>query len=40
MSNTTNTFTTIRQGIMSDEQVSGELKELRRFFPKIAQDGE
>ena len=30
----------LRDSVISDEQVSGELKELRRFFPKMAQDGE
>ncbi len=30
----------LRDSVVSDEQVSGELKELRRFFPKIPQDGE
>ena len=30
----------LRDSVISDEQVRGELKELRRFFPKMAQDGE
>jgi len=29
----------LRDSVVSDEQVIGELKELRRFFPRIAQDG-
>jgi len=29
----------LRDSVQSDEQVNGELAELRRFFPKVAQDG-
>jgi len=30
----------LRDSVVSDEQIRGELKELRRFFPKFAQDNE
>ena len=30
----------LRDSVVSDEQVSSELEEIQRFFPKIAQDGE
>lgn len=30
----------LRDSVVSDEQVSGELEEIKRFFPKIAQDDE
>jgi len=30
----------LRNSVVSEEQVSGELEEIKRFFPKIAQDGE
>jgi len=29
----------LRDSVVSDEQVNGELEQLRRFFPKMAQDG-
>jgi DNA-directed RNA polymerase specialized sigma24 family protein len=29
----------LRDSVVSEEQVNGELEELRKFFPKIAQDG-
>jgi len=28
----------LRDSVVSDEQISGELEEIKRFFPKIAQD--
>jgi RNA polymerase sigma-70 factor (ECF subfamily) len=30
----------LRNSVVSEEQISGELEEIRRFFPKIAQDNE
>ena len=30
----------LRDSVVSEEHVSGELEEIKRFFPKIAQDGE
>ena len=30
----------LRDSVVSDKQVSGELEEIKRFFPKIAQDSE
>jgi RNA polymerase sigma-70 factor (ECF subfamily) len=30
----------LRDSVVSEEQISGELEAIRRFFPKIAQDGE
>ena len=30
----------LRDSVVSEEQVNGELEEIKRFFPKIAQDGE
>jgi stalled ribosome rescue protein Dom34 len=30
----------LRDSVVSEEQVIGELEEIKRFFPKIAQDGE
>ena len=30
----------LRNSVVSERQVSGELEEIKRFFPKIAQDGE
>jgi len=30
----------LRNSVVSEEQVSGELEEIRRFFPKIGQDNE
>ncbi|MCP4260068.1 MAG: sigma-70 family RNA polymerase sigma factor [Planctomycetes bacterium] len=30
----------LRDSVVTEEQVSGELEEIKRFFPKIAQDGE
>ena len=30
----------LRDSVVSEEQISGELEEIKRFFPKIAQDGE
>lgn len=29
----------LRESVLSDEQVEGELADLKRFFPKMAQDG-
>ena len=29
----------LRDSVTSDDQVNGELEELRRFFPRMAQDG-
>ena len=30
----------LRNSVVSEEQIGGELEEIKRFFPKIAQDGE
>jgi len=30
----------LRDSVVSEAQISGELEEIKRFFPKIAQDGE
>jgi hypothetical protein len=30
----------LRDSVVSEEQIGGELEEIKRFFPKIAQDGE
>ena len=30
----------LRESVVSEEQVSSELEEIKRFFPKIAQDSE
>jgi RNA polymerase sigma-70 factor (ECF subfamily) len=30
----------LRDSVVSEEQVTGELEEIKRFFPEIAQDGE